>query len=322
MRISVFDGGAREEAPSLEALATTGDEIVWVELSNPSAATLAEVATRFDLPEHAVEDVVHAHQRPKLERYDTATFLVLRPARYIDETETVEFGELHIFAGPSFVVTVNHAPFPDVHRVCSGLDGEPTVLERGPLAIVHVLLDLVVDDYAPVSAGIENDIDEIQDELFGPSEADMSRRIYELTREVISFQRAVKPLVPMLEELMATAEVDETELRYIRDVHDHAVRLHDQADAYRDLLGDLLHVNLTLETRALSLLSHAQSEEVKKISAWAAILFAPTLVGTIYGMNFRHMPELQWQLGYPLALVMMVAIAVILYLAFRRKGWI
>ena len=235
-----------------------------------------------------------------------ALFLVLRPARYIDETETVEFGEVHIFAGPQFVITIRHAEAPDLHSVRERLEARPDLLERGPFAIVHAILDRVVDDYGPVVAGVENDIDEIEDEVFDGS-PDVSRRIYELTREVIEFQRATKPLGPILEDLMRAPQAGDEEARYLRDVLDHALRVQEQADAFRELLQNILSVNLTLETKALSEASIEQNEEVKKISAWAAILFAPSVIGTVYGMNFDHMPELHWELGYPFAIALMMS---------------
>ena len=295
--------------------------VAWIGLYRPTEEEFADVAREFRLHELAVEDAVHAHQRPKLERYGDTLFCVLRPARYIDKTETVEFGEVHVFAGPQFVITVRHGEAPDLARVRRGLESRPELLRRGPVAILHAIMDRVVDDYAPVVAGVENDIDEIEDEVFA-GETHVSRRIYELTREVIAFQRATKPLVPMLERLMTEPRVDEEERRYLRDVHDHALRIHEQADSFRQLLQNILNVNLTLETKALSETSNAQNEEVKKISAWAAILFAPTLVGTIYGMNFDHMPELHWYLGYPFALALMLAVCVSLYVLFRRRNWI
>jgi magnesium transporter len=238
--------------------------LAWIGLYRPSEAEFAEVAQEFALHELAVEDAVSAHQRPKLERYGETVFCVLRPARYVDETETVEFGEVHVFAGPQFV---------------------------------------------------------IEDDVFNP-DADASRRIYDLTREVILFQRAAKPLVLMLARLMDDPRVDEEERRYLRDVQDHALRVQEQADGFRQLLQNILNVNLTLETKALSEVSNRQNEEVKKISAWAAILFAPSVVGTIYGMNFRHMPELHWRFGYPYALALMVAVSVTLYFVFKRRNWI
>ena len=297
--------------------------IAWIGLYRPTREEFDEVTREFALHELAVEDAVNAHQRPKLERYGDTLFCVLRPARYIDDTETVEFGEIHVFAGPNFVITVRHGEAPDLGVVRRGLESRPDLLRRGPVAILHAIMDRVVDDYEPVVAGIENDIDEIEDEVFDArTSSDVSRRIYELTREVIGFQRATKPLVPMLGRLMAAPAVDEDERSYLRDVQDHALRMEEQADGFRELLESILSVNLTLETKTLSEVSNRQNEEVKKISAWAAILFAPSMVGTIYGMNFEHMPELEWQYGYPLALALMLAVCLSLYVLFKRRRWI
>ena len=299
-----------------------GDGVAWVGLYRPTKEEFALVAQEFDLHELAVEDAVKAHQRPKLERYGSTLFCVLRPARYVDASETVEFGEVHVFAGPGFVVTVRHGEAPDLAAVRTGLERRPDLLRRGPVAILHAIMDRVVDDYSPVVAGVENDIDEIEDEVFGGGRADVSRRVYELHREVIAFQRATRPLVGMLERLMGDPAADDEERRYLRDVQDHALRVVEQADAFRQLLQNILNVNLTLETKTLSEASIAQNEEVKKISAWAAILFAPTLVGTVYGMNFEHMPELGWKVGYPFAIALMLGVSVTLYLIFKRRNWI
>lgn len=279
----------------------------WIELHEPSGPELEAVARDFGLHELAVEDALKSNQRPKLERYDDTLFLVLRPARYVDETETVEFGELEIFTGPDFVVTVGHGDAARLDGLRDGLDAQ------SPAFIVHAVLDRVVDGYAPVVAGLDDDIGEIEEEVFGGS-ATVSRRIYELSREVISFQRATRPLDGMLGVLMTTV-ADEEERRYLRDVHDHVVRTVERADAFRALLQNILTVNLTLAAQA-------QNEQVKRISAWAAILFAPTLVGTNYGMNFTHMPELEWTYGYPFAIGLMLLVPVALYLVFKRRRWI
>jgi magnesium transporter len=322
---ALYRDGRRASAPQdlaeIGAACREGAGIAWVGLYRPSEEEFASVAREFDLHELAVEDAVHAHQRPKLERYGDTLFCVLRPARYVDETESVEFGEIHVFAGPQFVITVRHSETPDIGVVRRGLEAHPELLRRGPVAILHAVMDRVVDDYAPVADGVENDVDEIEDEVFAGAR-DVSRRIYELTREVIAFGRAIRPLVGMLDRLMAEPGVGEEERRYLRDVQDHALRVGEQVDAFRQLLQNILNVNLTLETKTLNEVSNAQNEQVKKISAWAAILFAPTLVGTNYGMNFDHMPELHWTLGYPLALVLMVSISLSLYLMFKRRGWI
>jgi magnesium transporter len=313
--------GGRASAAEASAACGTDGRIVWIGLYEPSVEEFEEVTREFALHELAVEDAIHAHQRPKLERYGEMLFLVLKPARYIDDTETVEFGEVHVFAAPAFVVAVRHRPASALHRVRERLESRPELLRRGTGAIVHAILDRVVDDYAPVVAGIENDIDEIENELFGTG-GDVSRRIYELTREVIDFQRASKPLLGILERLMQEPDIDDEERRYLRDVLDHAIRVQEQVDGFRDLLANILSVNLTRETKSLSEVAISQNEELKKISGWAAILFAPTLVGTIYGMNFEHMPELGWMFGYPFAIALMGAVCLSLYVMFKRREWI
>jgi magnesium transporter len=297
------------------------DGVAWLSLEEPTPAELEKLGRDFNLHPLALEDAVHAHQRPKLERYGDTLYLVLRPARYIDETETVEFGELHVFAGPRFVITISHDAAPDLEHVRAELEARPELLRFGPMPIVHGIVDHVVDEYAPVVDGVENDIDEIESEVFGGA-IGVSRRTYELLREVIQFRRGVQPLAAILEELMRQPGVDEEAQRYLRDVHDHVIRIKEQVEAFHELLRSILSVNLTIETKALSEAANQQNEEVKKISAWAAILFAPTLVGTVYGMNFKHMPELDWRLGYPMALGLMLLVSVSLYALFRRRAWI
>ncbi|HEY6762092.1 MAG TPA: magnesium/cobalt transporter CorA [Baekduia sp.] len=322
---AIYREGRRvAEPPDLMAMAEECRDrggMAWIGLYRPTAEEFAAVTHEFDLHELAVEDAVNAHQRAKLERYGDTVYCVLRPARYIDESETVEFGEVHVFAGPRFVISVRHSETPSLADVRRDLESRPDLLRRGPVAVLHAIMDRIVDDYAPVIAGVENDIDEIEDEVFDGS-AEASRRIYELTREVINFQRATKPLPAMIDELMSSPAVDDEEHRYLRDVQDHALRVVEQADSLRQLLQNILNVNLTLETKALSEVSNAQNEEVKKISAWAAILFAPTLVGTVYGMNFDDMPELHWELGYPLAIALMIMVSLTLYMVFKRRRWI
>ncbi|MDX6556835.1 MAG: magnesium transporter [Miltoncostaeaceae bacterium] len=324
---ALYRDGVRTEEPPLALrdlghACRAGEGIAWVGLRDPGEAEFAEVAREFHLHPLAVEDAVHAHQRAKLERYGDTIFCVLLAARYDDASETVEFGELHVFAGPTFVVTVRHGDPPhDLGSVREGLESRPDLLRRGTFAVLHAILDKVVDDYAPVVAGLENDIDEIEDQVF-QGHARVSRRIYELLREVIAFHRAARPLPEMLEALMADTRVDQEEGRYLRDVHDHAIRVQEQVESFRQLLENILNVNVAIETKALNEASNAQNEEVKRISAWAAILFAPTLVGTVYGMNFKNMPELDWRFGYPFAVGLMLAVSLILFAVFKRRGWI
>jgi magnesium transporter len=322
---AVYRNGVRTAEPDdfagLRAACQVEDAVAWLGLYEPTAEEFTAVARDFDLHELAVEDAVKAHQRPKLERYGDTLFLVLRPALYVDETETLLFGEVAIFIGPRFVITVRHGSAPPLGPVRRRLEAQPDLLRRGSLAILYAILDDVVDGYQPVVAGLENDIDEIEDDVFDATPTN-ARRIYELTREVIEFQRATAPLEGILERLIEETDPDDEERRYLRDVLDHAIRVQEQAASFRALLQNILSINLTLETKALSEASHAQNEQVKRISAWAAILFAPTLVGTIYGMNFEHMPELGWKLGYPFSLAVMVLLSGGLYIVFRRRRWI
>ena len=322
---AVYKDGERIAEPAsfaeLAGAARKGEGVAWLGLHEATEDELTAVAREFNLHALAVEDAVHAHQRPKLEWYGEVLFLVLRPARYIDETETVEFGEIHVFVGPNFVITIRHGEASELGRLRQSLESRPDLVRRGPMAVLHAVVDFVVDDYAPVVDGLENDIDEIESEVFGGA-SNVSRRTYELIREVIEFRRAVHPLPEVLVHLMKDRDIGDEERRYLRDVHDHALRIQEQVDGFHELLRNILSVNLTLETKALNEAGNRQNEEVKKISAWAAILFAPTLVGTIYGMNFRHMPELGWRLGYPMALGLMLAVSLSLYVLFRRRRWI
>jgi magnesium transporter len=332
---AVYRDGRKTATPATlsEALASLPDasSMAWIGMYRPNDAQLYAAAKQFDLHELAVEDAIVAHQRPKLERYGKTLFVVLRAARYCDETERVEFGELHVFCGPTFVLTVRHSESPDLSAVRRRMESNPDLLRLGPEAVLYAILDAVVDGYAPVVAGLQNDIDEIETEVFSGAPG-VSRRIYELTREVIAFQRATRPLLGMLRGLSAGFEkynTDEELQRYPRDVTDHATVVVERADGFRQLLGNILTVNATLvsqeqneEMRNLTQASYAQNEEIKKVSAWAAILFAPTLIGTVYGMNFDHMPELHWVGGYPFALSLMMLTCAGLYTIFKRRGWL
>ncbi|MFE5614914.1 magnesium and cobalt transport protein CorA [Streptomyces sp. NPDC056543] len=307
------------------------DGMAWIGLHRPTESELHSLAGEFDLHELAVEDALEAHQRPKLERYGDTLFVVLRAARYLDAQEEVDFGELHVFVGRDFVITVRHGAAPDLSAVRHRMEEDPDLLALGPEAVLYAILDAVVDGYAPVVAGVQNDIDEIETEVFGGDPA-VSRRIYELSREMVEFQRATRPLVSMLHGLMAGFAkygTDEELQRYLRDVADHVTHTSERVDGFRQALTEILTVNATLvtqqqnaEMRALAEAGFEQNEEIKKISAWAAILFAPTLVGTIYGMNFEQMPELSWGLGYPFAVGLMGVVCASLYAIFKRRDWL
>jgi len=313
----------------LRSCSDTGASFCWIGMLRPTASEIAGVAAEFTLHPLAVEDAVKAHQRPKLERYGDIRFVVLRPARYVDPVEVVELGELHLFLGREFVVTVRHADEPDLAAVRKRLEEQPELLRHGPDAVLYAVMDKVVDDYVPVLDGLQNDIDEIEIQVFS-GDADVSQRIYQLIREVINFQRAVTPLCGILGDLRERdGELDLELRRAFRDVQDHAVRVSERTDSLRQLLNNMLMANATQvaqrqndEITRLTEATYEQSEQVKRISAWAAILFAPTLVATVYGMNFTHMPELHWVFGYPLAVVLMILTSVLLWLIFKRHRWL
>lgn len=299
--------------------------MAWIGLFRPTTEEIQKVAAEFSLHPLAVEDALSGHQRAKLERYGDNLFAVLRPALYDDEAESVEFGELHVFVGPDFVVTVRHAEVPHLARVRRRMEAHPEMLARGPAAVLHAIMDEVVDEYGPAAAGLMNDVDEIEDQLFSDAGSALSRRIYDLSRELILFQRATEPIRGMIEPLLAETEpppVDVEVQRGLRDVLDHSLQITDKLASLRAILENALTVNATLVTQRQTETSLQQNEQVKKISGWAAILFGPTLVGTVYGMNFDYMPELHWTLGYPVALALMAATSVTLWVVFRRRHWL
>jgi len=332
---AIYRDGVRQ--PNSVTLDQTFEELrdhggfAWIGLYRPTDVELRSVADEFGLHELSVEDALAGHQRPKLERYGDVLFMVLRPARYLDAPEEVEFGEVHLFIGPNFAISVRHAESPDLGRVRRRLERTPELLALGPQAILYAVLDEVVDEYQPVIAGLENDIDEIENQIFSGDPA-VSRRIYKLATEAMAFQRATHPLVDMLASLEAGFEkysVDVELRRNLRDVLDHVLQTVTRADSFRAILQNALTVQSTLvtqnqneEMRTLSRTSIEQGEQVKKISGWAAIIFAPSLVGSIYGMNFRFMPELDWVWGYPMALGLMGGSAVALYIVFKKRGWL
>jgi magnesium transporter len=338
---AIYIDGRRAAAPGsldrtfaeLRECPDQGRSFCWIGLLRPTPEEIDAVAKEFSLHGLAVEDTITAHQRPKVERYGDVLFVVLRPARYVDPVEVVEIGEIHLFIGPDFVITIRHAQKPDLAQVRHRLEEEPDLLDNGPYAVLYAVLDKVVDDYAPVLDGLQDDIDEIEVQVFG-GDPGVSKRIYQLSREVIEFQRAVEPLADVFtnlrERLKEQAGESDLELRRaLRDVADHATRVLERIEAFRQLLTNILQVNAALvgqrqneEMARMTQAGFEQNEQVKRISSWAAILFAPTLIASIYGMNFDHMPELHWSLGYPFAVVLMVLLGVALYLVFKRRGWL
>jgi magnesium transporter len=317
---AVYEEGKRREGDlSLEeAKEARGDRgFVWIGLYEPSEDEFDSIKREFDLHELAVEDAIHAHQRPKLEVYGHTLFVVLKTARYVDPDEVVQLGEILAFLGEDFVITVRHGVASSLEGVRERLESDPEHLKRGPGAVLHAIVDQVVDDYAPAVEGLGEDIEQVEDEVFSPARTNPSERIYKLKREVLEFNRAVAPLTEPVDRLArGRYELIHPEVRtYFRDVNDHLVRVHEQVEGYRELLTSVLAANLTQ-------VSVRQNDDMRKISAWVAMAAVPTMIAGIYGMNFEHMPELRWTFGYPLIVGVMVAACAALYRNFKRVGWL
>jgi magnesium transporter len=319
--LAVYRDGKRDSDVSLdqafEACRAPGT-LVWIGLHEPTDEEFDSVRREFGLHELAVEDAMKGHQRPKLEVYDDDTlFIVLKSARYF-EPDVLEFGEILIFVGDQFVVTVRHGEATPLHDVRLALEKRPEMLRCGTSAVLHAIMDKVVDDYTPVLTNLDVDITELEAQAFG-DEAPMglTERIYRLKRQVINLHRATAPLSEPLGRLSdgRYPHVNDELRPYFRDVYDHLLRAVQTADQYRELLTSILEANLTQ-------VSVRQNEEMRKISAWAAILAVPTLIAGVYGMNFKDMPELSWGVGYPAAVALMALISVSLYVYFRRIEWL
>ena len=289
----------------------------WIGLHEPTEEEFDSIRSEFDLHPLAVEDAIHAHERPKLEVYGDAVFIVLKTARYVDPKEVIKLGEILVFLGHDYIITVRHGEASDLGGVRRQLEENPELLQHGPGAVLHSVVDRVVDDYAPAIAGLGEDIDQVEDQVFSDVRTNAAERIYKLKREVLQFGHAVGPLVDPVDRLArGKYGVIHPEVRtYFRDVNDHLLRAHDQLESYRDLLTSILQANLTQ-------VGVRQNEDMRKISAYVAMAAVPTLIAGIYGMNFEHMPELSWELGYPMALVLMASIVGFLFWRFKRAGWL
>jgi magnesium transporter len=294
-----------------------GAGFVWMGMYEPTEDEMLTVQQAFNLHELACEDAQCAHQRPKIEDYeDDVRFIVFRTARYDEAREEAEFGEIHIFAGPGYIITVRHGAASELHGARLALEARPELLALGPMAVVWAILDKVVDDYHPVAERLDDDIEGVEDAVFRARD-DITERIYILKREVIEFQRAVHPLLAPL----ATIErgglpgVGPDLRRFFRDVEDNVRRLDEQVRAQRDVLAAVLQANMAV-------IGIRQNEVMRKISGWAGIIAVPTFIASIYGMNFVDIPELKWAAGYPVALSVMFLSSIALYIFLKRVDWL
>jgi magnesium transporter len=316
------DGVRQSEAPmTLEqatAICAGEDEgFVWLGAVDPDEAELAQVQDAFGLHDLAVEDAQSFHLRPKVEQYPgDILFMVLRTARYDDEREEVDFGEVSMFIGPNFVITARRGVASDLHPARLRLEKRPELLREGPISAVWAVLDQVIDSYAPVVEGLERDIEEVESTVFAGAVAP-TERIYFLRREVTDFWRAVHPLLAPVDRLErgGYTPVSQELQQYFRDVNDHAKLVNDEVSAQRDLLATILEANMAV-------IGVQQNDSVRKISGWAAIITVPTFIASFYGMNFEHMPELGWHLGYPGVIALMVVSGLALHRSLKRAHWL
>ncbi|MFH9179319.1 magnesium and cobalt transport protein CorA [Streptomyces albogriseolus] len=313
-----------DAADAVKRVRESGEGFVWLGLHEPTSREFAGIAELFDLHPLAVEDAVEAHQRPKLERYGETLFAVLKTVRYVEHeeltatSEVVDTGEIMVFVGADFVVTVRHGRHGSLGPLREGLEADPARLAQGPSAVLHAVADQVVDDYLRVVDSVQGDMDRVETEVFAEHGARVDPgRIYQLKRELLELKRAVVPLGRPLEELATRpSRVVAPDIQaYFRDVADHLQRATEQTAAFDDLINSILQAHLARVTVA-------QNEDMRKITAWAAIVAVPTMVCGMYGMNFDHMPELHWRYGYGMVVGAISVACLVLYRAFRRSGWL
>ncbi|MEV0120061.1 magnesium and cobalt transport protein CorA [Streptomyces sp. NPDC050703] len=323
-REGVRQSPARDLIESVERIRKFDDGFVWLGLHEPTEEEFADIADLFDLHPLAVEDAVHAHQRPKVERYDHTLFAVFKTVCYVEHTEltatseVVDTGEIMLFVGRDFVITVRHGSHGSLGPLREALEAAPEQLAQGPAAVLHAVADQVVDDYLAVTSAAQSDIDQVESDVFAPNGARVDPgRIYQLKRELLELKRAVVPLGRPLQVLATQPmRIIAPEIQaYFRDVDDHLKRATEQISAFDELLNSILQAHLAQVTVA-------QNEDMRKITAWAAVVAVPTMVCGMYGMNFDHMPELHWQFGYPLVMGLIAAVCTALYRGFRRNGWL
>ena len=317
---ALYEGGHRRDGDlaldDAGRAAEGSDAFVWLGVFEPSAEEFEAIASEFDLHELAVEDAVKAHQRPKVELYGDTLLVVVKTANYVDSEEVIEIGELLLFVHPGFIVAVRHGEG-ELTAVRRRIEQRPDLLQHGVGMVLYAILDHVVDGYEDAAQGIDNDIQQVEREVFSGDGTNPVERIYKLEREVLDFHTAVVPLDGVVDEIArGHFDVVPDELGdYFRDVHDHLRRAIGRIAGFRELLGSALHANLTQ-------VSVRQNEDMRKISAWVAILAVPTMIAGIYGMNFDTMPELRWRFGYPAVLILIAVICTLLYRRFRRAGWL
>jgi magnesium transporter len=318
---AVYREGRRQPCSDLSdelaAVRNAGHGWIWIGLKDPTDAEFDLVKDELQLHPLAVEDAVTGHQRPKLEVYDASLFVVVKPLRYIEATSDIETGEVMVFLGDRFVVTVRRGEAGPLAAVRRLIESDPVRLNLGPVAVLHGVMDAVVDNYDLIDSEIQDDMEGLEASVFADDRSSDAREIYALKREVLEFRRAALPLIEPARRLAedTVPHVPDLARPFFRDVGDHLLRSVDHIESYDRLLSDILSAHLAQ-------VSVRQNDDMRKISAWVAIAAVPTMIAGIYGMNFQHMPELSHEWGYPGALLLMLVVCTALFRAFKRSGWL
>ncbi|MBA4865031.1 magnesium/cobalt transporter CorA [Streptomyces sp. PSKA54] len=327
---AIYRDGRRTEGPAdfsdaLDEARATGDAFVWIGLHEPTEREFDHVTKEFGLHPLAVEDALKAHQRPKLEVYDDSLFLVLKPVVYEPQSDTVSSGEVMLFLGDSFVVSVRHGEGAPLRAVRQRLEAEPALLKQGPTSVMYAVADAIVDRYLEVATELQTDLEELEAEVFSPERGESRHtapRIYTFKRQVLEFRRATGPLALPLARLAGTGPysaavpfASDAAQPFFRDVSDHLTRVNESVEGLDRLVSDVLSAHLAQ-------MSVRQNDDMRKISSWAAMAAVPTMIAGIYGMNFEHMPELTWTWGYPAVILLMAALVIGLYRLFKSRGWL
>lgn len=325
---AAYVDGHRLDAPAdprqlLALVRERGSGFVWLGLHEPDADEMAEVASIFGLHRLAVEDAIKAAQRPKLEKYTNALFMVIKTVRYVDHespttaVEIVATGEIMVFVGKDFLVTVRHGQHSALGQLREALEADPAHLAIGPAAVLHAIADRIVDEYLAVVECVEDDIDGMENEVFSPRRSVLVEQIYLLKREVLELRRSVAPLADPLHTLAQTPmPLIPDEIReYFRDVEDHLTRVAERVWTFDEVLT-------TLVNAALAEVTNRQNEDMRKISSWAALALVPTAIAGIYGMNFSFLPLQHWGPGFAVSVLVMAGICGLLYMLLRRRGWL
>ncbi len=318
---AAYCGGARRSALTVDQIQpelARDDQFVWIGLYEPEQSLLRQVQQKFGLHDLAIEDAIHAHQRPKIELYEDSVFVVMRTAQRVASTGRLEFGETHVFLGRNYIVTVRHGSLRSHAGVRQRCEATPQLLSQGPGYVLYSLMDFIVDQYLPIVQQIEEEVQNLEEVVLDdPTASDATAKIYLLKRDLVALRRAVSPLADVCNRLLRSdiPHIPADTRPYFRDVYDHIIRLNESIDAQRERLTSALEAHL-------SLMSVAQNEHMKRITAWAAMIAVPTMIAGIYGMTFESMPELQWRYGYLLSLVVMAVASLGLYIGFKRSRWL